>query len=196
MAGRLTTPLHCLNTLKSILSGSLDYQSEGHNDIEAPHHDDFMHRSTSASSLSETGSDMSRSNAIATPDLSPLMESFNLDLLKDWNGVDDGGVSSINMVDTYSSCWESPFTSFKNKKTFSGSESMHEVMDALTYNDSDKTYGSAQYDNHFMDGFSNFSINGCSEDSHEDRVFEDATYSRHKDHFFENNYQLPDSNVV
>ncbi|KAF2318000.1 hypothetical protein GH714_041327 [Hevea brasiliensis] len=86
MARRLTTPLHCLNTLKSILSGSSDDQSAGNKVIE-PYHD-FMHRSASASSLSEAASDMSRSNAISTHDFSPLMESFDLDMLKDWNGED------------------------------------------------------------------------------------------------------------
>ncbi|KAJ9140475.1 hypothetical protein P3X46_031121 [Hevea brasiliensis] len=214
MAGRLTTHLHCLDTLKSILSGS----SDNHN---------FMHRSPSASSLSETASDMSRSISTSNGGindqmpthnhLSPLIDSFDLDLLEDWNGVSDCGVSSSSLGDTYNG-WESPVSPLNNNNnnnnnalTFSGCESMGtcsgEVKDAMTTEttyESEMTFGyqdaSDQYAQYFTDGFSNFFIgdshvvSACSGDSHEGKVFEEDTYSWNNGHLFEN-YQPLDSHI-
>ncbi|KAF2311306.1 hypothetical protein GH714_021615 [Hevea brasiliensis] len=180
MAGRLTTHLHCLDTLKSILSGS----SDNHN---------FMHRSPSASSLSETASDMSRSISTSNGGindqmpthnhLSPLIDSFDLDLLKDWNGVSDCGVSSSSLGDTYNG-WESPVGEVKDAMT---TETTYESEMTFGYQDA-----SDQYAQYFTDGFSNFFIgdshvvSACSGDSHEGKVFEEDTYSWNNGHLFEN----------
>ncbi|CAI0560487.1 unnamed protein product [Linum tenue] len=81
MASRLAHPLHCLNTLKSILSSA----------AASDRTNLMMHRSASASSLSEStaattsNNDLPAQTASSKPDQLAFLESLDLDVLNDWH---------------------------------------------------------------------------------------------------------------